>query len=127
MNMRSKHWMALLALVCLGAVAAISSTAEAQAKKFVVDAASTQLQFVSDAPLEKFTGTVGNASGQLTVDPNKPDQAKGNVKVEIATIKTGIELRDEHTRTENWLDAAKYPTAEFVITKVSGVEKLKAG
>ena len=58
------------------------STAEAQARKFKVDPAASQIQFVSDAPLEKFTGTLSNASGQLTVDPNQPASAKGSVKVE---------------------------------------------
>lgn len=125
--MRSMHLMAILSVVCLGGLAAGSSTAEAQTRKFKVDPAGSQIQFVSDAPLEKFTGTLSNASGQLTVDPNEPAKAKGSVKVDVATIKTGIDLRDEHTRNESWLDAAKFPTAEFVITKVSGVEKLKAG
>jgi polyisoprenoid-binding protein YceI len=125
--MRSKHLMAILSAICLAGLSANASTAEAQARKYKVDPAGSQIQFVSDAPLEKFSGTIGNASGQITVDPSHPSQAKGTVKVEVATIKTGIDLRDEHTRNESWLDAAKHPSAEFVITKVSGVEKLKAG
>jgi polyisoprenoid-binding protein YceI len=100
--------------------------AEAQARAFKVDPAESQLQFVSDAPLEKFTGTLSKASGQVTVDPNKPAGAKGNIKVEIASIKTGIDLRDEHVKNDSWLDAKRYPEAEFVITKVTGVDKLKA-
>jgi len=124
--MRSMFVMAVLSAVCLGGLAN-PATADAQAKKFKVDPAASQLQFVSDAPLEKFTGTLSNPSGELTVDPNKAGDAKGKVKVEVATIKTGIDLRDEHVRNESWLDAKKFPAAEFVITKVSGVDKLKAG
>ena len=97
-------------MVCLGGLAAGSSTAEAQARKFKVDAASSQLQFVSDAPLEKFTGTIGNASwSPHGRSRTSLTQAKGNVKVDVATIKTGIELRDEHTRNESWLDAKRFP------------------
>jgi polyisoprenoid-binding protein YceI len=123
--MRSMPLLTLLAVVGLAGLNA--STAEAQARTFKVDAAASQIQFVSDAPLEKFSGTLSKASGQVVVDPAKPAGAKGNVKVEVATIKTGIDLRDEHVRNESWLDAAKYPTAEFVITSVSGVDKLKVG
>jgi polyisoprenoid-binding protein YceI len=44
----------------------------------------------------------------------------------VASIKTGIELRDNHLQQENWLDGKKFPDAKFVITKVTGVQKLKA-
>ncbi|MFT3928274.1 MAG: YceI family protein [Myxococcales bacterium] len=125
--MRSMYLMAVVGALCLGGLTAGASTAEAQAKKFKVEPAASQIQFVSDAPLEKFTGTLSNPTGHLTVDPNKPSDAKGSVKVEIHTIKTGIELRDEHVQNESWLDAKKFPHADFVITKVSGIDKLKAG
>ena len=125
--MRLMHLMAILPAICLGGLSLGASSAEAQARKFKVDPASSQIQFVSDAPLEKFTGTLSNANGQITVDPNAPSGTKGSVKVDVATIKTGIELRDEHTKNESWLDAKKFPSAEFVITKVGGVDKLKAG
>ncbi len=125
--MRLMHLMAILPALCLGGLSLGASSAEAQARTYKVDPASSQIQFVSDAPLEKFTGTLSNANGQITVDPNAPSGAKGSVKVEIATIKTGIGLRDEHTKNESWLDAKKYPTAEFVLSKVSGIDKLKAG
>jgi polyisoprenoid-binding protein YceI len=107
----------------------ISSTetgAFAQAKTFKVDSnGGSQIQFVSDAPLEKTTGVSSKISGDIVVDPNLPAQAKATLRVEVASIRTGIELRDEHLRAENWLDAKAFPNAEFVITSVSGVDKLK--
>jgi len=47
--------------------------------------------------------------------------------VKMNSFKTGIELRDEHFQSENWLDAKKFPEAKFVITKITGVEALKPG
>jgi len=124
--MRSMH---LFIWLAVGALAASLNppSAAAQNRTFKVDAATSQIQFVSDAPLEKFSGTLNKASGEVVTDPAKPGHTRGSIKVEISSIKTGIDLRNEHVQSENWLDAKKYPQAEFVISSVSGIEKLKAG
>ena len=59
--------------------------------------------------------------------PKQRARTKAVIKVDIASIKTGVELRDDHLRKENWLDAPHFPNAEFVVTKVSGIDKLKPG
>jgi polyisoprenoid-binding protein YceI len=103
-----------------------ATDASAQAKTFKIDSnGGSQIQFVSDAPLEKTTGVTSKVSGDIVVDPNAPAQTKATIKVEVASIRTGIELRDEHLRADNWLDAKAFPNAEFVITSVSGIDKLK--
>jgi polyisoprenoid-binding protein YceI len=116
----------LLSFVLMLAPLALAASASAQSQTFKVDGnGASSIQFVSDAPLEKFTGKSNSLSGEITVDPNKPEKAKGDVRAEVATIKTNVALRDEHLAGENWLDAKKYPQARFVITKISGVSKLK--
>jgi len=104
-----------------------ASSASAQAKTFKVDTTGgSSIQFVSDAPLEKFTGKTTSLSGDIMVDPAKADKAKAEIKAEVGTIKTNVQLRDEHLAGENWLDAKKYPQAKFVISKISGATALKA-
>ena len=101
------------------------TVASAQVRSFKVDEAESKIQFVSDAPLERFTGTSKKVSGEVKLDPAKASQTKAEIKVPVDTIKTGIDLRDHHLTQENWLDAKKYPDAKFVITKVTGVEAIK--
>jgi len=76
--------------------------------------ARNQASFISDAPFEKI---VGVSSGlDATVMINKDDitnSPKGMVKVPISNIKTGIDLRDEHLRSKDWLNAEEYPYAVF--------------
>jgi polyisoprenoid-binding protein YceI len=116
----------LFSLALLVAPLAVATSAAAQAKTFKVDSSGgSSIQFVSDAPLEKFTGKTTSLSGEITVDPNKIDKGKADVKAEVATIKTNVALRDEHLAGENWLDAKKYPQARFVVSKISGADKLK--
>lgn len=88
--------------------------------------ARNQAQFISDAPFEKI---VGVSSGlDATVMINKDDitkSPKGMVKVPISNIKTGIDLRDEHLRSKDWLNAEEYPYAEFHLKGIKNASSKK--
>jgi polyisoprenoid-binding protein YceI len=106
----------------------LHAAASAQAQTFKVgEGGESKIQFVSDAPLERFTGTSSKVSGEIKIDPQKAAQTKADIKVKMNSFKTGIDLRDEHFQSENWLDAKKFPESKFVITKVTGLEVLKPG
>jgi polyisoprenoid-binding protein YceI len=66
---------------------------------------------------------------QVTVTLDEKDIAKSsvNVTIEAASVDTGVEKRDEHLRTNDFLDLAKHPTITFVSKKVTpaGRGKLK--
>lgn len=66
----------------------------------------SQASFRSDAPLETFVGTsaLEGIQGTLAVDPAKPQDAKGTVKVDMNRVSTGIEKRDADMRSKNYLD-----------------------
>jgi polyisoprenoid-binding protein YceI len=117
---------AFAALLSPMALWSLPVLAEAQARTFKVDSKSSSIQFVSDAPLEKFTGKSTEVSGEIKADPDKTKDTKAELKVDAASIKTNLALRDEHLRGENWLDAKKFPHAKLVVTKVTGADKLKA-
>jgi len=69
---------------------------------------------------EKFSGTV---------DLNDKDITKSKVEVAIDTnsINTNVQKRDDHLRSADFFDVAKYPTMTFVSKKVAkaGKDKLK--
>jgi polyisoprenoid-binding protein YceI len=118
----------LLSLFAFALPLVVHAAASAQVRTFKVDeGADSKIQFVSDAPLERFTGTSSKVSGEIKLDPQKATAAKGEIKVKMNSIKTGIDLRDEHFQSENWLDAKKFPDSKFVITKITGVSALKPG
>ena len=124
---RSCSWVVGAALV-VGAWVGDGAHAEAQARRFQVARASgSRIQFVSDAPLERTTGVSDAVAGELQVDPAALASARGTVRVEIATIRTGIDLRDEHLRGPDWLDAGHHPQATFEITGIEGAAALAPG
>ncbi|HJV64876.1 MAG TPA: YceI family protein [Geomonas sp.] len=69
---------------------------------------------------DKFTGVI---------DINDKDITKSNVQVSIDTnsINTNVQKRDEHLKSADFFDVAKYPTMTFVSKKVAkaGKNRLK--
>ena len=106
-------------------ISLVAQPAAAESRTFKVDASGSRIQFVSDAPLERITGVSSGARGGIVLDPQTPAQAQGEIRVKVASIRTNQDLRDEHLRSENWLDAARYPDIVFTLSRVSGVAALK--
>ena len=65
------------------------------------------VEFLSKASLNEFTGKSSDLNGLIDLDKNLLD-----FFVDLNTIKTGIGLRDRHMR-ENYLETKKFPYAEF--------------
>jgi polyisoprenoid-binding protein YceI len=106
--------------------ASFASGASAQARTFTLrNESGNRIQFVSDAPLETINGTGSHVTGELQVDPANLASARGTIRARIASLRTGIDLRDEHLRSENWLDANRYPEAVFEIIGVEGAARLE--
>lgn len=99
-------------------------TAAAQARTYEVQRGESRIQWVSDAPLERVTGVNPAVHGTLQIDPQSLASARGTVHVDIAEMRTGIDLRDEHLRGPDWLDAGRYPRATLEITGVEGASQL---
>lgn len=81
-----------------------------------------QTTFFSTTPLEDITGLSSGVQGSVTFNVSDLKTLKGKLTVPVASIKTGIDLRDEHMRDAGWLDAAKYPDITFEIKKVSDIK-----
>lgn len=81
-----------------------------------------QASFFSTTPLEDITGISNAVKGKVTFDVADIKTLKGTISIPVETIKTGIDLRDEHLRSDNWLDATTYPEVAFVIKKVGDVK-----
>ena len=83
-----------------------------------------QASFFSATPLEDVTGTGNAISGNVTFDViNFARTLKGKISLKVASINTGIELRNHHLQSSNWLYAEKYPEVSFEIISVSDVKQ----
>ena len=94
--------------------AARPPTAPAGATYFqIVPGKPNLARFESRAPLETFEGKTPEVSGRVKVDPAAiGDFMEVSVEVDLASLDTGIDLRNQHMR-EHHLETAKYPKATF--------------
>ena len=82
-----------------------------------------QAIFYSKAPLEDITGVSTGLDGTIELDPsNVVKTIKAELSVDITTLKTGIDMRDSHLRSESWLDAEKYPRVTFVLKSLKNAK-----
>lgn len=58
------------------------------------------------------------ASGILELDKDKPAASKVNVTINVADMITGLPKLDDHLKSDQFFNVAKYPTATFVSNKV---------
>jgi polyisoprenoid-binding protein YceI len=63
-------------------------------------------------------GHFKNLAGRLEFDPGDPERALTEVAIDAATLWSGEPERDEHLRSEDFLDTARHPTIRFRSTKV---------
>ena len=81
-----------------------------------------QASFFSTTPLEDVTGISNVVMGKVTFDVADIKTLKGSISIPVASLDTGIELRNEHLVSPNWMDAESYPNITFEITSVNDVK-----
>ena len=90
----------------------------AEATPWTIDADHSNVGFsVSHLMVSHVKGNFNKYTG--VVDLNDKDITKSNVNVSIdaASINTNVQKRDEHLRSADFFDVAKYPTLTFVSKK----------
>jgi polyisoprenoid-binding protein YceI len=118
MTMRTTARLLAVALLALPA-----ATAAADPITFKIMSNYSRATFHTDAPLETVEGKApaDGITGNLTVDPAKPQTATGSVKIDMNTVRTGIDKRDADMRGKNYLDTETEPN-RWVTFEVKSVE-----
>jgi polyisoprenoid-binding protein YceI len=63
-------------------------------------------------------GRFNRLTGSLTFDPENVAVAGVEVEIEAASIHTGVEQRDQHLKSADFLEVEKYPKITFKSTRV---------
>ncbi|QRN99175.1 YceI family protein [Archangium violaceum] len=66
----------------------------------------------------KVRGAFKAFSGTVQLDEQAPASSSVSVRIEVASIDTGVEQRDNHLRSPDFFDVAKFPAITFQSTKV---------
>ncbi len=107
-----------LSLLAVGLLAASAQLAAA-ADTYVVDKVHSNVGFRVRHLISKVPGRFADFAGQIVADPAKPEAASVEFTIQTASIDTAVAKRDEHLRSPDFFDAAKYPTITFKSTRVA--------
>jgi len=85
-----------------------------------------QATFFSTTMLEDISGMSTDVTGNVTFDVEDIESTlEGEIIISTASLKSGIDLRDEHIRSADWLDAEQFPEITFKITDVKSLNEVK--
>lgn len=100
----------LVAAGILFAGAANARTYQVQADSHTLN----EVSFTSKASIVRLVGRTAKVEGFGDIDVNNPAKSpKAEIKVDLASLDTGIPLRNEHM--VGLIEAKKYPTATFKV------------
>jgi len=109
---------ALVLLFLITAILLTSGIAAADPTRFRIQPEASEARFKGTSRLMDAEGAFSRLAGEVTVDPKDPATAKVTVTIEAASIDTGIGMRDNHLRSADFLDVARFPTIKFESQRV---------
>jgi len=99
-----------------------STVEEGLTGTYKLDPTHTRLGFVArHAMVTKVRGQFNQFSGVLNIDVEDPSKSTAEVSIDVASVTTGNEDRDNHLRTNDFFDVPNYPTWTFKSTSAEKV------
>ena len=95
---------------------ALAQQASAAVETYTIDATHSSIGFSLRHFVSKVPGSFTKFSGTLTIDRAHLENSSVTATVEIASVSTANEKRDEHLRSPDFFDVGKFPSATFVST-----------
>ena len=85
-----------------------------------IDPAHSRFGFVArHAMVTKVRGSFNQFAGTAVLDGDDPTASSVSVTLEVASVDTRNQMRDDHLRTNDFLDVATYPQITFRSTGIS--------
>jgi polyisoprenoid-binding protein YceI len=91
---------------------------------YVLDVAHSRLGFVArHAMVTKVRGAFNEFEGTAHLDGDDPAKSSATLSIDVVSVDTRQPQRDDHLRTNDFFDAAKYPKITFVSTAVEKLDE----
>ncbi len=95
--------------------------------EFEIDPTHSSVGFVVKHIVSKVKGQFNEFTGSFRYDPKAPEKSSVEAVLQAHSINTNMAKRDDHLRSPDFFDTAKYPTATFKSTsaKSAGDHRLE--
>jgi polyisoprenoid-binding protein YceI len=101
-------------------IALLLTAAPSFAQTWQIDTAHSRAQFtVRHLMISNIRGDFGAVKGTVEYDGKDVTKAKVNATIDVSSISTRVDKRDEHLKTDDFLDAANHPTMTFVSRSIT--------
>ena len=104
----------------LGLIVAAAAPLHADVTRFRIQSEASEIAFHATSRLMNADGRFSRFAGDVTVDPADLNTARVTVRVEAASLDTGITMRDRHLRSEDFFHVSKFPAITFESLRVEG-------
>jgi len=110
----------------MAAIIALTLPLAAHAATWNIDPDHSNVGFkVRHLMVSNVKGSFDKHSGVVNINDKDITKSKVEVTIETASINTNVQKRDDHLRSADFFDVAKYPTMTFVSKKVAKAGKGK--
>jgi polyisoprenoid-binding protein YceI len=90
---------------------------------YTIDTAHSRVGFVArHAMVTKVRGSFNEFEGAIHLDGEKPANSSGRVTIQAKSIDTRNGQRDEHLRSNDFLDMSTHPAITFLSTAVEQID-----
>ena len=91
------------------------------AGEYSIDESHSKVGFsIKHMMISNVSGEFKNYNGEIFFDEKSKMFKNLSATINVSSIETGIQKRDDHLRNPDFFDAKKYPNIEFKMTKQSG-------
>jgi polyisoprenoid-binding protein YceI len=102
------------------ALALSAGIAGAQVKEYKIESAHSEADFaIKHLGISTVHGAMHGVTGTLKFDGANVTKSSVEATIDVNTVNTGEPKRDEHLKTPDFFDTAKFPTMTFKSTKVT--------
>lgn len=106
-------------ILLIAALAATPLFAQDAPESWTVDKGHSSATFKVRHMMANVVGQFRDFNGDINIDRANPSKSSVEFTIQAASIDTGNSNRDEHLRSADFFDAAKYPAITFKSTSVT--------
>ena len=107
----------------LASLVALPLLAQPATDTFTVDKVHSSATFSVRHFVSRVQGQFRNLDGAVTLDRANPAKSSVEFTIQATSIDTGNENRDQHLRSADFFDVAKFPTITFKSTSIAPKSK----
>ncbi len=100
-------------ILALLSVLGLALSTQAAAETYTIDTVHSSVGYSLRHVVSKFSSSFTKVSGTINYDAAAPESSSVEATVDVSALSTASEKRDNHLKSADFFDVAKFPSATF--------------